>query len=106
MNFLGQGCVGVYLIHNNRNLSHFLWETLKINYWLVERKNILITLFLAIMVFLLCNLIEHLREYVFEKLHINEIIVKVANKLTNYIDSKQSMRFRMPEDVTYGEGKE
>lgn len=83
--FLGSGCLGVYLIHNNRNISHFLWESLKINYWLAERGNFLVILLIAVAVFLACNLIEHLRQYVFKLLKIDKLILRISNRITERI---------------------
>lgn len=83
--FLGSGCLGVYLIHNNRNISHFLWESLKINYWLAERRNLLVVLLIAIVVFLVCNLIEHLRQYVFKLLKIDKLILTISNRITERV---------------------
>lgn len=81
INFFGNLTFGVYLIHNNRNLSGYLWKSLKINYWLVERKNFFIILLIAIIVFIVCSLIECIRQYLFKLFKINILINKIAEKL-------------------------
>ena len=72
---------GVYLIHNNPNLSHFLWEKLKINYWLAENGNVLIVLLLLLAVYIVCSLIEWLRQQLFRVFRIDRLIGKIADGL-------------------------
>ena len=88
--FLGSGCLGVYLIHNNRNISHFLWEKLRINYWLGERENLFVILLIAVAVFMVCNFIDHLRMWVFKILKIDKLIVKFGNWVSSRVCSKEA----------------
>lgn len=84
INKLGQGCLGVYLIHNNRNIAKWLWEKLEINYWLVEENNLLVIFIIGMVVFIVCNLIELVRLKLFEIMHINQIIMKIVFYLKKY----------------------
>lgn len=83
INFLGKGCIGVYLIHNNQNMARYIWTYLRINYWLVEKKNLIVIFLIAIGVFVICNLLDHAREYIFDKIYINKLIEKAAGFITN-----------------------
>lgn len=85
INWLGAGCLGVYLIHNNRNLSHYIyiWEKLRVYYWIVEKENILMALFIGILVLVVCNVLEHLRQMIFMSLKIDALIVGLSRKAEN-----------------------
>lgn len=69
---------GIYLIHNNRNISHFLWGGVRIDYWLIERENIWIILLILCMVFVICGLIEGIRKLVFRMLRLDSAVSKAA----------------------------
>lgn len=79
--FFGNLTFGVYLIHNNRNLSTYLWTKLKVNDWLVEKNNIYVIIILLIAVFTACSLIEWIRQKLFKLLRINMLIEYVSVKL-------------------------
>lgn len=81
INYLGAGCFGVYLIHNNRNIAHFIWEKLKVHYWIVEKGNVLMALLIGLMVFLICNIAEHLRKSIFKLLRIDDLLFELSNKI-------------------------
>lgn len=83
INWLGAGCLGVYLIHNNKNLSHYIWEKLRVYYWIVEKENILMALFIGILVFVVCNVLEHLRQMIFRSLKIDALIAGLSRKAEN-----------------------
>lgn len=81
INFFGSLTFGVYLIHNNKTFSHYLWENLHINDWLVEKNNILMIIVLWIAVFIICSMIEFIRQRLFRLFKINMLISKIAEKL-------------------------
>lgn len=88
INFLGKGCLGVYLIHNNKNISHWIWETLQINHFMVEKQNLFMIIFSLFLVFLICNLIEHIRDYSFKIFGINLLINKISELLTDFYNKQ------------------
>ena len=69
---------GIYLIHNNRNLSHYLWEKCRVHYWLAEKGNLFVIIGILFGVFAVCGLIEWLRQQMFKILRIDKLIDKVA----------------------------
>lgn len=81
INFFGSLTFGVYLIHNNKTLSHYLWENLHINDWLVKKNNIFMIIILWISVFIVCSMIELLRQQLFKLFKINKFINKIAEKI-------------------------
>lgn len=81
INFIGRLTFGIYLIHNNRNISHYLWEKLRINYWLVERENILAVIGIWAAVFVVCAAVEWIRQLLFKLLGIDKLIGKTADVL-------------------------
>lgn len=78
INLLSGTTFGIYLIHNNRNISHFLWEGVRIDYWLAERGNILIIILILFMVFIVCGLIESIRKLLFKVTRLDPAISKLA----------------------------
>lgn len=85
INFASGMTFGIYLIHNNKNISHFLWNELRINYWLVERENILIILLILCMVFAACSAIEGIRKLLFKVLRLDQMIGRTAELLENFL---------------------
>lgn len=79
INFIGSLTFGIYLIHNNRNLSGHLWEGARINYWLAEKENILMILGIWIAVFIVCGAIEWIRQPLFALLKIDKLAVRLAD---------------------------
>lgn len=77
----GKFSFGVYLIHNNPNFSHFLWEKLGIDYWLIQKRNIIIPIVLLILVYISCSFLEYLRECLFNLCRINQLIDKIADRV-------------------------
>lgn len=94
VDFFSKGCLGVYLIHNNRNIAHWIWENLKINYWLVERENLLMPLLLGIFVFIICNLIEHLRMWIFKVSYLDNLIVKFSDKIIMLAENVRKQEYK------------
>lgn len=76
--YLGQGCFGVYLIHNNRNIAHYIWRKLDAYYWVVERNNLFVMILICVFVFVVCNIVEHIRAYAFAKLYVNKYMDKMC----------------------------
>ena len=84
INLISRSTFGIYLIHNNRNIAHALWEGLKIDYWLTEKENILIVLFILCAVFIVCGWIETIRKRLFILLRIDRVINKAAEQAEQY----------------------
>lgn len=78
INFIGGLTFGIYLIHNNRNLSHYLWEKCRVHYWLAEKENLFVIIGILFGVFAVCGLIEWLRQQMFKILRIDKLIDKAA----------------------------
>lgn len=78
INFVSSLTFGIYLIHNNRNFSRFLWEKLRVNYWMVERENAGVVLGILICVFIGCGTIEWIRQWLFKVLRINQLIKRIT----------------------------
>lgn len=78
INITGGVTFGIYLIHNNRNLSHYLWEKCRVHYWLAEKGNLFIVIGILFGVFAVCGLIEWVRQQMFKILRIDKLIDKVA----------------------------
>lgn len=78
INLIGGVTFGIYLIHNNRNLSHYLWEKCRVHYWLAEKGNLLVVIGILFGVFAVCGLIEWFRQQMFKILKIDKLIDKVA----------------------------
>lgn len=81
INLIGGVTFGIYLIHNNRNLSHYLWEKCRVHYWLAEKGNLFIVIGILFGVFVVCGLIEWVRQQMFKILRIDKLIDKVAMAL-------------------------
>lgn len=81
INFFGGLTFGVYLIHNNRNISGYLWTKLQINLWLVEKNNIFIIILILLCVFIVCSIIEWIRQQLFKMFKINVLTEIIAEKL-------------------------
>lgn len=87
VNFAGSLTFGIYLIHNNRNLAHYLWEGTRINYWLTEKENILMIIGIWIAVFIVCGAIEWIRQRLFALLKINKLAVRLADFINRIVPS-------------------
>lgn len=82
INLIASATFGVYLIHDNDYIRNFLWNILFKNATF-SNNNLLIpySLFVIVIVFLVCTIIELFRIYVIEKNYL-----KFVNKFSNYID--------------------
>lgn len=78
INLTGGVTFGIYLIHNNRNLAHYLWETCRVHYWLAERGSLLAVIGIGIGVFAVCGLLEWLRQQLFTILRADKLMDKAA----------------------------
>ncbi|MDE6846030.1 MAG: acyltransferase [Lachnospiraceae bacterium] len=87
INFTGSLTFGIYLIHNNRNLSGPLWEGTRINYWLAEKENIWVILAIWIVVFIVCAAIEWIRQRLFALLRIDKLAVRLADFIQRIVPS-------------------
>lgn len=81
INWVGGLTFGIYLIHNNKNLSHYLWEKCKVHYWFAERGNIFAVLGILLAVFMACGIVEWLRQWLFKVLKIDKLIDMIAMML-------------------------
>lgn len=78
INRVGGLTFGIYLIHNNVNLSHYLWEKCRVHYWFAERGNLLAVIGILTAVFVACGMIEGLRQWLFRVLKIDKMVDKAA----------------------------
>lgn len=93
INITGGVTFGIYLIHNNRNLAHYLWEKCRVHYWLAERGNLLVIIVILFGAFAACGVIEWIRQRLFKILRIDELIDKVAMALQKAV-SRISKKIR------------
>ena len=87
INSVGSLTFGIYLIHNNRNLSGHLWKGVRINYWLAEKENISIVIGIWIAVFIVCGAIEWIRQQLFALLKIDKLAVRLADFIKRIVPS-------------------
>lgn len=78
INLIGGVTFGIYLIHNNRNLSHYLWEKCRVHYWFAEKENLFAVIGILFGVFAVCGLVEWFRQQMFKILRIDKLIDKIA----------------------------
>ncbi len=97
INVVSSATFGVYLIHDNIHMKHFLWNTVfkMISY---ENSNVLIlySVFVVIAVFICCSLIELFRIYCIEKFYIkaiNSLSAKIDKCLDKLFASKLFKKF-------------
>lgn len=77
-NFWGKHTFGIYLIHNNRNISHYLWEYMNINYWCIERESVLSVVIILVMVFMTCTFIDVFRMMLFKLFRVDKFVKRVS----------------------------
>ena len=84
---------GIYLIHNNKNISHYLWGGVaRIDYWLAERENILMIILILCMVFTVCGLIEGIRKLLFRVLRLDWMVGRAAARAESLLRRKYNER--------------
>lgn len=72
---------GVYLIHDNIFLSKYLYKWLKIDNGPIESFSFIINIFVStILIFLVCAIIEYIRQFIFKFIYNRKISVKMRNK--------------------------
>ena len=76
INKISGSCFGVYLIHDNYYVRTILYKKLGIVNIPVSVKTVILTVFAAIGVFIVCTLIETLRRFVFQKIYNTKIAKK------------------------------
>lgn len=87
INIVSGATFGVYLIHNNRNIAHYLWDTLKVSDWLIVRQNIIAVVGIGLAVFLACAVVEIIRSSLFRLLKVDYIISKVSALIERKVNS-------------------
>ena len=93
INLLSGTTFGVYLIHNNRNIAHYLWGgVVKIDYWLVERENMLVVILILCAVFTVCGLIEGIRKLLFRVLRLDWMTEKAAASVESLLRREYNAR--------------
>ncbi len=75
----GRLSFGVYLIHNNPNFSHFMWEKLNIHYFLTQKGNLVIVLLILLTLYFACSIIEWFRQCLFKWCKIDWMISQIAH---------------------------
>ncbi|MCM1174339.1 MAG: acyltransferase [Blautia sp.] len=81
INRVGGLTFGIYLIHNNVNLSHYLWEKCRVHYWFAEKGNLLVVMGILIAVFAACGFVEWLRQQLFKVLKTEKLIKWAAETM-------------------------
>ena len=76
INKISASCFGVYLIHDNYYVRTILYEKLGITSIPVSIKNVFLTILAAIVIFIICTLIESIRRFVFQKIYNTNIAKK------------------------------
>lgn len=94
INIVSSATFGVYLIHDSDYIRPFIWETVFKNNTFAD-SNIMIpySVFVILMVFVCCTIIELLRKYLIEKNY-----MPLVNKAASFIESKKDRLFSNDKD--------
>ncbi len=86
INIISSATFGVYLIHDNKYIRPFLWQTLFKNASFRDsRLLILYSVFVVFLVFALCTCIELARKYLLEKLYLKKLD-GISEKIDKFLD--------------------
>lgn len=79
---------GVYLIHDNNFIRSILYDALLINKIAIKSYKIIIYIFIAaIIIFIICSIIEFLRQVLFKLIYNFKISYKIRNSYYNFINN-------------------
>lgn len=96
MTLLSSLTFGVYLIHEQPEIRAFLWEKLlRPGNYVQSPFLILFLLGIALFVFLLCALLEYLRNRVSELFSIRKLIIAISNRVKLRAVSLAEMVFNL-----------
>lgn len=86
INKISKLTIGVYLIHDNDFVRRYLYDWLKIdNRYIYSSKFILYIFGCVILIFIVCAIIEALRQFIFKKIYNMKISNNIRNKYYNYL---------------------
>jgi len=82
INWLGGATFGVYLLHNNRNIAHYMWDSIKV---LEKVKNgeVWYIFVGGVGVLIICSVIEQIRKQIWKYIGINRLIEVIGDKVQN-----------------------
>lgn len=84
INKISKTTLGIYLIHENIYLRDTLYDKIGLTKKIVTKKTLLYIFVLAIIIYIICSLIELLRQYIFKVIHNTKIGEKTRNIYYKY----------------------
>lgn len=99
--YFSSSTFAVYLIHNNINISHYLWDKTGVQIWAVDKQNPFMVLVIGILVFVLCIIIDKLRMVIFKLLRIDMGITHISNMIENRFHIDEKMNATLSETKTH-----
>lgn len=91
INLIASTTFGVYLIHDNEYVRHFLWHTVFNNAEFQDSITIIpYSIVVSIIVFLLCSIVEFFRIH-----YIEARFIKIIGLIVNYILSKLPKKIKV-----------
>lgn len=84
INWFGGATFGVYLIHNNRNIAHYLWDSLGV-IEKVKNGKVWYIFVCGVGVFVVCSTIENMRKQLWNCIGINRLINGIGDKMQSKI---------------------
>lgn len=82
--FFAPACFGIYLIHEHPYLKDYLWENVLNLALSLHEVNVLFVLFISIVLFIVCALIEKMRIFMFKLIQIDNGIAFISNKMVDF----------------------
>lgn len=77
--------LGVYLIHDHPNVRSYIWNLFQPWSFVGSAKCFLVLIIDSIVIFIVCCILEWVRQKLFEIVGINKVICSLGNKIVNYI---------------------
>ena len=87
INKLASLCFGVYLIHDNNIVRGYIYRWLKIDNGLINNISyVFYLIIIVILIYIVCSLIEYIRQVIFRFIYDRKISLKIRNKYYEYLD--------------------
>ena len=93
INNLAKLTLGIYLIHDNTFLRHLIYVWLRIDNGPVSNYSFILYIFvIAFMIYVVCSIIEWLRQKIFKFIYDRKISVKIRKKYYNWFNNLWKVR--------------
>ena len=83
---------GVYLIHNNRYLSHWIWNQI---FRIDSTYSVPLALFATFLIFIICIIVDYCRKFIFKLTYLDFIISKISAYIDTLISNLSLKVFRI-----------